>query len=405
MSIETNGPPASSLGAPIHAGAPVGQEQTDEQARPEASRRPAVQPSPKTRLLVGILLIQLACLPLVARYGPPDPWTLVGLMVIPGLAVAIPVRGRSISTQVRDFLRWIQRRGAMRSARRSGEAANPLLVLDQEITVGEMKGPWGSQVGVTFTGKSWSSVLWASDGPGDLTEDPNKSDGISRILDFGSPNHRAASVHTIVQQSSPSEQDPSADVLASAWLVVKVDPVQVLTPECAINAVPALLRNEVRHLMRHADTMNVSLVALNLDDLVSALMASSEITPATESDQVELNESWRGWRACGRFHQCLMVRPPSADRIAATANLLLDAATLCPGTTVTVAVRRDADSQRPKSYPITVRISHWDEAVVAEIMSRISRALKDRGARSRGLSGRQAKGFLATTLLGHRAHD
>ncbi len=370
---------------------------------PDPKQRPAKLASRTDRLVWLLFLLQVVSLPVVVLYAPQQNRFWVSALTLPAaIAVIVRIRGYSLGDWIRHVVGWAGRQRAIRSARRQGDGINPLSLLNDQLKVGSIQGPWNSDVGVLYDDSGWSSVLWATDGP-DRHPHDEAADGLSRILSLPVPAYPAIGLRAVLQQSAPETDDPSASMLVTAWLVVRVEPLRALPPATAVGAVPALLRSEVRRLMNSTSDGGLALVTLDRDDLVSALAASTQIPLAQDDTELpDFDESWRRWRAFGREHGSFAVRPPSPDRLPEMVELLLDAASLCAGTTVTVSVRFGEESGRLARFPLLVRISHRDDAVVAEITGRLRRALRERGARHRSLDGGQGLALLATSVLAGR---
>lgn len=390
---------------------------SDPSDEPDSGRgSPTPQLTAKRSGLVPVLLtIQLAALPvLIAVFGTlPTGLSLVAWTLPVASLAAVPIRSRHAAQWIAVWARWRRRIRRARRAGTDGVAANPLWVLTPQLRLGGVKGPWSSEIGLLRECTGWTSAVWVTSG--DRPPDGPEDDGVTRLFALTPPVSPAVEMRAVLQQSSPETGGhtyPAAVV--SAWLVLHVDPLRVMPPREAVGAVPALLRSEMRSLLEQTTDGALRLVVLDRSDLVGALAASAEIPleEAPAGEQAAL-ETWRNWRARGRWHESFLIRPPGPEALPSTVGLLLDGAMLFPGTTVTVcagypppadefADRADGPTRRADPFSVTVRISHRRQATVSEVVDRLQSTLRERGVRPRGLGGLQGPAVLDTSVLAGR---
>jgi hypothetical protein len=352
-----------------------------------------------TRRIAQVLFLQLACIGVLTVLGRPDEVVLAAAASFPAvLAMSVfTVRSRTFGAWAVIWLSWRRRRRRATAISDEGDPINPLWLLDRNLSIGTIRGFRRSELGVLQLGRSWVVAAWVTDGP--RAADPGAADGLTALLDLPPTSTPGTRLYAVLQQCTTDlGSGPQAQL--TAWLSLRVEPLTALPPTEALTAVPAMIRSQIRQLLRHSAEGVLKLVPLDRSDLLSALATTTEVplTPSTTTIET-VSESWQLWQARGRFHHAFQVHPGSRRPLGVLVALAMDLAGYDPEAVLTVCIPYPPTPRRGREPLPVMRLSHLDPVRLINLADEIMDALHGEGAATQPLSGRHGPALLESSIL------
>jgi hypothetical protein len=274
-------------------------------------------------------------------------------------------------------------------------------LLNRDLSIGSIRGFRHSDLGILQLGRAWVAAAWVTDGP---RAAPDTADGLTTLLNLA-PSPAPGTALSAVFQQGTEDLGTGPQQQLTAWLSVRVEPLQAFPPRPALTAVPAMVRTEFRRLQQHTTDGVLKLIPLDRSDLLSALAATTEIPLIPSTTAIEtVNESWHLWQARGRFHHAFELRPGTRRPTAVLVALAMDLAGYYPDVMLTICVPYPSTPQR-RTDPLPVaRLSHHDPILLMNLVEEIMDTLHGEGAATRPLSGRHGPALLSTSILAGPGH-
>lgn len=376
---------------------------TDEVGDEEEPTGPLAGTGSSNRLLARVIVLQALGVAVLVAIDRPAEAVLVTAAMLPAVVAMslVTFRSQTLGSWVAIWLSWRKRRRRAAAISAEGDPINPLWLLNRRLSIGAIRGFRHSELGVLQFGRTWVAAIWVTDGP---QADGPQADGLTTLLTLAPSPAPGTTLYAVLQQSTTDlGAGPRAQM--TAWLSVRADPLAAMPAVEARAAVPAMLRSEVRRLLRHTDHGVLKLMPLDRSDLLSALATSTEVPLAPSATAVEsVSESWHLWQARGRFHHAFLLHPGSRCPLPALVSLAMDIACYDPDAVLTICVPYPTARRRNRHELPTIRLSHPDPVQLTNLAEEIMDALDGEGAATRPLSGRHGPALLDTSVLAGRRH-
>ncbi|HET9656479.1 MAG TPA: hypothetical protein VFP72_14070 [Kineosporiaceae bacterium] len=354
---------------------------------------------PATRRIALVLFVQLICIVTLTLLGQQDKAVLAAAAVFPAVLAlsVVTVGSRTFGGWFAVWLSWRRRRRRASHINDEGDPINPLWLLDRGLSIGTIRGFRRTEVGVLQLGKAWIAAAWVTDGPRAAT--PGAADGLTTLLDFPEAVTPGTTAYAVLQQAT-TDLGNGPRTLLTAWLALRVEPLTALPPAEAMSAVPALIRAELRRLLRHSSDGVLKLVPLDRSDLLSALAATTEVPLTPSATAIEtVSESWQLWHARGRFHHAFEVHPGTRRPLGMLVALAMDMAGDDPDAVLTVCIPYPPVPRRGRRPLPTLRLSHSDPVRLTNLADEIMDALDTEGAATHPMSGQHGPALLDTSIV------
>jgi hypothetical protein len=395
--------PSADPGVADHSPSAFFDAPADEAADEDPPSRPAGAGSPN-RLLARVIVLQALGVAVLVAIDRPAEAVLVTAAMLPAVVAMslVTFRSQTLGSWMAIWLSWRKRRRLAAAISAEGDPINPLWLLNRRLSIGTIRGFRHTELGVLQFDRTWVSAIWVTDGP--QAAGPQPADGLTALLALAPSTAPGTTLYAVLQQSTTDlGAGPRAQM--TAWLSVRADPLTAMPAAEALAAVPAMLRSEVRRLLRHTDHGVLKLMPLDRSDLLSALAASTEVPLAPSASAVEsVSESWHLWHARGRFHHAFLLHPGSRCPLPALVALAMDIACYDPDAVLTVCIPYPTARRRNRLELPAIRLSHADPVQLTNLSEEIMDALDGEGAATRPLSGRHGPALLATSILAGRRH-
>lgn len=352
-----------------------------------------------TRRIALVLSAQLVCIVTLTLLGMQDRAVLTAAAVFPAVLAlsVVTVGSRTLADWVVVWLSWRRRQRRASYLNDEGDPINPLWLLDRGLSIGSIRGFRHSEVGVLQLGKAWIAAAWVTDGPRATT--PGATDGLTALLDLPAAVAPGTTAYAVLQQATTDAGDGSR-ALMTAWLALRVEPLAALPPAEAVSAVPALIRAELRRLLRHSSDGVLKLVPLDRSDLLSALATTTEVPLTPSATVIEtVSESWQLWHARGRFHHAFELSPGMRRPLGMLVALAMDLAGDVPDAVLTVCLPYPPVQRLGRRPLPTLRLSHPDPIRLMNLADEIMDALDSEGAATHPLSGQHGPALLDTSIV------